>query len=347
MNATAVKDELSRYRDKVGVPAVIGAVTNADELEAIDVVGMRSRDDDTPATVDDAWHIGSCGKSLSALLYARLVESGRAQWGVPIASFFDDLTGLHPGWMDSTIDELLRCRAGVRANPTGAEMSDSHSTSLSAVDERSAATERTLSDPPKKHGEFVYSNLGYMVAGAAIDRLAEALFEDVLRTEILDPLGITSAGIGPPPLIRGHHSRLSLPGITAGRGRPAIPGDSKFADNPSLLTPAGRLHLSVPDWAKVLRVFLNNGAPLVSPETIEHLLADPDANGKGRSMSMGWADGATMGVTHGMQGSNTLWAATALLDRVNGRAALCVANDGRTRVLMSQPQLAKQLLDLA
>lgn len=131
-----------------------------------------------------------------------------------------------------------------------------------------------------------------------------------------------------------------------GKGGPADPAGKKPADNPPLLTPAGRLHLSMEDWAKVLRVFLNDGAPLVEPETIDHLLYDPGEGEKGRSMSMGWASGERLGVSHAMQGSNTMWAAAALMDRDRGRTALVATNDGRMPVIVSSAHLAERLFAL-
>ena len=55
-----VSNELEEFRDELDVAAVIGAVTDANGLIALDVVGTRSAADPTLATTDDQWHIGSC-----------------------------------------------------------------------------------------------------------------------------------------------------------------------------------------------------------------------------------------------------------------------------------------------
>jgi CubicO group peptidase (beta-lactamase class C family) len=212
-----------------------------------------------------------------------------------------------------------------------------------AIDQRTEAVAGVLRRAPNKPGRFRYSNLGYVVVGAAIDRLAGMPYEEAMAHWVWEPLGITSAGLGPPPLVRGHRARIQLGPMVGGRGGPALPNDRRPADNPPLLTPAGRWHLSVSDWARFQRVFLNDGAPLLPGESIERLLADP-GSGRGRSMSMGWASGKDLGATHAMQGSNTMWAATALMDREARLTALVVANDGRTRVLSTSAQLAAHLL---
>ena len=170
-----MRDELERFRTKTKVPAVIGAVTDADELLAIDVVGSRSRNNpDDLATIDDQWHIGSCTKAITAVLFARLVEEGLAEWGIPIADLFSDLDGIDPGWANVTIDDLLVCRAGVPANPPSSDMMRLHKWEAPPVEQRSETIHGVLGSAPEKPGDFVYSNLGYIMAGAAIDRLASA-----------------------------------------------------------------------------------------------------------------------------------------------------------------------------
>jgi CubicO group peptidase (beta-lactamase class C family) len=109
------------------------------------------------------------------------------------------------------------------------------------------------------------------------------------------------------------------------------------------MTPAGRLHLTLADWAKFQQLFLNQGHDLLKAATIEHLLAL--SPGKGRGMAMGWAPAGNLGgVSYGMQGSNTYWAATALIDSGFERTAMVVANDGRTRLLHRSAQLAASIL---
>jgi CubicO group peptidase (beta-lactamase class C family) len=166
--------------------------------------------------------------------------------------------------------------------------------------------------------------------------------EDALRICRLEPLGITSAGFGPPPDIWGHKPKLRIGSLVAGRGSPVEPGSLR-SDNPALMTPAGRLHLTLADWAKFQQLFLNHGHGLLKATTIDHLINIPP--GKGRGMAMGWAPTSSLSeASYGMQGSNTLWAATALIDADSERTAMIVANDGRTRLLHRSAQLAASIL---
>lgn len=336
-----MKDRLAAFRDRHRLAAVGAAVLEADRRIDGEVVGVTRRGGADSASISDAWHIGSCAKSLTAALYARLVEKGRAEWGARITDLFPDLAeSVHPGWSVATIDELLTCRSGLPSNPTRAAMSAAYGDQRPAVEQRTAVARAALTDPPRGHGRFRYSNLGYVLAGAAIDRLTGRPFESLLRSEILDPLGVTTAGFGPPPRLWGHRPRVQIGNLCLGRGDPAGPADIR-SDNPPLLTPAGRLHLSLPDWACVQRLFLD-GAGLLSPASLDHLLRPPS---DGRGMAMGWAASRGFpGIALGMQGSNTAWAATALMSDDRGRMAMVITNDGRTSMLRSTALLAADLI---
>jgi D-alanyl-D-alanine carboxypeptidase len=335
---------LEDFRDRCHVPAVGGGVVTRDGDLTLDVVGSRKRGDPAPAGIDDQWHIGSCAKAITAVLYARLVERGDAAWGVPIRDFFRDLSGqLGEGWSEPTVDEVLVCRSGMRANLGLGEMLAGWKDTSPVTEQRTRAVVSALSRPPKGRGAFRYSNLGYIVIGAAIDRITGMPFEEALRLHVLEPLGITSVGFGAPPHIWGHKPRLRLGRLVAGRASPMDPANPR-SDNPAVMTPAGRLHLTLADWAKFQRVFLNQGRPLLQPATVEHLLAVPPA--KRPTMAMGWAAARGRGLSYGMQGSNTMWAATALVDVDYERTAMVVVNEGRTRVLFRSAQLAVSMLQM-
>ena len=96
--------ELSAFRDRYGVPAVGSALITPDGAVEMDLIGGRVGR--PPVGAGDAWHIGSCGKAMTAALYARLVERGEAEWGVPVTGLFADL-GADPGWRAVTVDDLF------------------------------------------------------------------------------------------------------------------------------------------------------------------------------------------------------------------------------------------------
>jgi D-alanyl-D-alanine carboxypeptidase len=295
----------------------------------------------------DRWHIGSCGKSITASLYARLVKRGDAEWSARLPDLFPDLAGeIAPGWSAVTIDDVFVSQAGLPANLSRAQMRAAWQDSRPLEEQRTEVAAVALARPPRRPGRFLYSNLGYIAIGAAIERITNISFESALETHVLEPLGISSAGFGPPPLLWGHGGRMLQLGplglIDVGRTGPADP-ERVRSDNPAVLSPAGRLHVALADWAKFQRVFLTGGDGFLRPETVERLLTP--AAGRGHRQALGWAPAAGLGdASFGQQGSNTYWVATALIDRARERTAMVVCNEGRARLLKQTPGLALRFL---
>ena len=335
---------LTDFQNKYQTPAVGAALIIVRGGTDIAVVGTRTRDKEGPVTIEDQWHIGSCGKAITAALYARLVERGDTEWGMPLAVLFADFTGqIDPAWKERTIDELLVCRAGMRANLTRFEMRASWQSAAPLPEQRTNVSMAALAETPGRRGRFVYSNLGYIVAGAAIERITGVSFEDALRIHIFQPLGITSEGFGPPPHIWGHKPWLRIGPLAIGKGAPGDPADL-YSDNPPVMNSAGCLHLTLADWGRFHRAFLISGGDLLQARSIEHLLKVPD--GRGVPMAMGWVRVTGLAnVSYGMQGSNSLWSAVGLVNSARTRTALVVCNDGRSRVLQGTVALAASLLD--
>ena len=257
----------------------------------------------------DAWHIGSCGKSMTAALYARLVERGEAEWGAPIPALFPELA-IDPGWSAVTIDDALAGAAGFQSDLGRDAMAAAYDDARPLPLQRAVAAAAALARAPRRSRRSRDSNLGYLVIGAAIERITGAPYEQALTAHVLQPLGIASGGFGAPPSIRGHRART-----------PAPPDDPR-ADDPPLMGPAGRLHLALADWARFQQVFLTEGGGFLEAATVERLHA----------------------AARSQQGSNTFWVATALVDRDRRRAALVVCNDGKRRLLAGTAKLAARLL---
>jgi CubicO group peptidase (beta-lactamase class C family) len=342
-----LSSHLAEFRSKHSVPAIGAAIVRRDGRVELDVVGVRVRGGDEPVEVDDRWHIGSCGKSITAALYARLVERGDARWGAPLPDLFPDLaTSIDPGWSSITIDDLFVSQAGLPANLSRAEMTAAFRDTRPVREQRTHVAATALARAPRRPGRFLYSNLGYIVIGAAIERITEGPFESALRADVLEPLGIASGGFGPPGEAWGHAGRMVALGplglVDLGRGGPASP-TSVESDNPPVMSPAGRLHLSLADWARLQRVFLDRGDAFLRPETVERLLTP--APGRGYRQAHGWAPAPGLdGISYGQVGSNTFWVAAAVIDASRERNAMVACNDGRARLLRHVPKLAARLL---
>ena len=66
------------------------------------------------AELDDAWHIGSDAKAMTATLAARLVEQGKIRWDTSLAEGLPELAGaMHEAHKPVTLRQLLGHRGGV------------------------------------------------------------------------------------------------------------------------------------------------------------------------------------------------------------------------------------------
>ena len=81
----AITALLEPIRKKHKVPAICAAVLSSKGVIAIGAVGVRRIDTETPVTVNDLWHLGSCTKAMTASMLGRLVEQGAVRWDSTLA----------------------------------------------------------------------------------------------------------------------------------------------------------------------------------------------------------------------------------------------------------------------
>lgn len=320
---------LEPIRQKHRLPALAAAVVTRRGLETQAVTGYRRRDRDVPATTNDLWHLGSNTKAMTALLAGRQVERGRLSWQSTPAEVFPELAAtFHPDFKGVTLRQLLTHRGGLKANLDWGRLARGGS----VVEQRLAAVRQALAAPPEypPGTRALYSNLGYVIAGAMLERVAGASWEDLMRREVFEPLGMRSAGFGGV----GTPGALDQPWGHHAGGRPAR-HNGPGADNPPVLGPAGTVHCTLADWARFVVDFLRGlrGEPgLLQPATYRALVAiEPGDEASGSSYGAGWVvtrrDWAG-GLALNHCGCNTLFFANVWLAPERDFAVLVVANQG-------------------
>jgi CubicO group peptidase (beta-lactamase class C family) len=315
---------LEPLRQKHELPALAAAVVTSRGLESLAATGYRRRDRAVPVTTNDLWHLGSNTKALTATLAGRLVERGLLNWDTRVAEVFPDLAGdFHPDFQPLTLRHLLSHRAGVAANLDWGRLARTGTVSeqrLTALKQGLAA--RPVHPPGSR---CLYSNLGYVMAGALLERVTGRTWEELMRTEVFEPLGMTRAGFGGV----GTPGELDQPWGHRQGGRPA-PANGPEADNPPVLGPAGTVHCPLADWARFVADHLRGlrGQPgLLQPATYRELAT---AVGDGE-YGLGWVvtrrDWAG-GLALNHCGCNTLFFANVWLAPERDFAVLVVANQG-------------------
>ena len=304
-----------------GVPALAGLVAGPDGPLWTGARGVRQAGGTEAVTVDDLWHLGSNTKAMTAALYGRLVDQGRAAWRANLSALLPDVT-MDPAWRDVAIETVMGHAAGLSDDTAMGRMwlMTARADPRDMPQQRRALIEAMLAGPPAgTPGTFAYGNANYVLLGAVIERITGRAWEDAMRAEVFLPLGITTGGFGAPAgrQPQGHRGGMPLDA--------ADPG----SDNPMGMGPAGTVHMSLPDYARFLGVFLNDGAGWITPATLAALTT---AMGSGRPAYGGgwfvvddqpWARGPAL--TH--DGSNTMWYASTWVAPGLGRAFVAVSND--------------------
>ena len=304
-------------------PALAAGIVTREGLGWAGVRGVRRAGHEAAATLEDRWHLGSNTKAMTAAVFGRLVEQGRARWDMPLAEALPGVT-IDPAWATTTPDDLMRHRAGL----LDAGLLDQAWLLAAHADQRppeqrAAFAARALGAPPAGPvGPFAYGNGNYMVVGAMIEALTGQSWEQVMADELFAPLGLASAGFGAP---RGEAPWGHRGGVGV--------DPTGFADNPPALGPAGTAHMSLADYARFVAAMMGGAPDWLTDETRRHLLTP--AAGSPPAYAAGWGVGtapwAGVGgpgptITH--NGSNTMWFATVLAAPERGIGLITLSNDG-------------------
>ena len=340
----AVKDLsaiLEPIRTKHGLPALGAAIVTGKGLEAIGVVGVRKAGTDSAATAEDQWHLGSDTKAMTAFLIAALIEEGKLKWETTVGETFPEIAAgaASPEFGKITIRQLLAHRSGLPANAPWGMIPRTQAIReqrLAAV--KAASLNKLVTGGG---GNFLYSNLGYVVAGAMAEQATGDTWEELMKTMVFGPLGMTSAGFGGV----GTPGQVDQPWGHGADGQP-VKNSGPDADNPPVLGPAGRVHCTLADWARFIADILRGARgekALLNPAFYEMLQTPPF----GGNYALGWIVterdwGGGKVLTH--SGSNTMNLAVAWVAPLEDFAVLVVTNQPPPAAVKACDEAASALI---
>ncbi len=320
---TAALDELRACiagrsaRDEFSGTMLVGERGRVLWQEAFGHADAGGRIANTPET---RFNVASMGKMFTAVAIGQLADAGRLRFDDPIARH---LPGLPPEIGAITIDQLLTHRSGLRDyfRPDNRTAIQSART---AADLLPIALADGLAFAPGS--AFAYSNSGYVVLGAIVERLSGLSYPDYLQQRIFAPAGMAATSLDG-TLARAAAMTRRGPGGAGAEGppRPAPQIGSAWG------SPAGGAVSTVGDllrFAEALRHHL-----LTRPETTElmwraHLVPPAEAGGEGQA-SYGYGfnrldlDGTRL-VGHG--GGSIGINAHLEIDPERGRVVVVLAN---------------------
>jgi CubicO group peptidase (beta-lactamase class C family) len=237
--------------------------------------------DVTPSTLFD---IASVTKAVATTTMAMMLyERGLLELETPVI-------GIVPEFMANDCEEFDPRRADVTFR-----MLLAHSSGLPAYEklflkEHSreemlrAAFTTSLSTTPGTHAE--YSDIGFIVLGAALERIAGESLDLFCQREIFGPLAMINTTFNPPAVARGQ-----IPPTADDRTfrKRIIQGEVQDENASVLGGVAGHAGLfsTAEDLARFARVMLHAGHPILRPETVA-LFTRREAAPLGTSHALGW-----------------------------------------------------------
>ena len=321
-SAPSLDTQLEPIRAKHKLPGLVAAIVEGDEVISVGATGLRKVGALEPITIDDKLHLGSCTKAMTATVLARLIERKQLAWDSTLSQIFPDLAPkFDAAYHDVTLEQLLQHRAGLPANAAWASLGAGTNN-----EQRVRLIKLVLGKPPElpPGAKFSYSNVGYVIAAAMGERVTKRSWEQLIKTELFDPLGMTSAGFGPP----GSKGKVDEPWGHLGPIAVVTPVQG---DNPPSLGPAGRVHCTIGDWGKFVSLHLRGArgeeTKYLTTETFERLHRPPPDGEYAAGWIIDqrkWAGGTVF--THA--GSNTMWYCVVWAAPKKNFAVLSVTNFG-------------------
>lgn len=328
---------LEQLRQSSGSPALGAAAQRRGGQTLAWATGLRRVGAVDKVGLEDRWHLGSITKSMTATLLGRLVEAGQLRWDDTLAALLSDTApDMRPEYRAVTLRHLASHRSGLPGNIPVEQLAQFSRENPDPREERIAFARLALAMPPRGPAGAIYeySNSGYVVLGAVVERRLGKTWEAAIRERLFAPLRLSSAGFGAPDTV----GAAQPSGHAAGPDGVlrAFAATGPVSDNPAVLGPAGRVHTTLQDLVTYLAAHRDQ-TPLLTPETWRTLHTPPF----GGDYAMGWMVRPNGMLWH--NGSNTLWYAMAAFHPGQGVASAAAANDGR--IALASPAVERAVQD--
>ena len=243
------------------VPGAVAAVVVGDEVI---LRGWGSVDLETgiAAGPDNVrFEIGSISKLFTWTLVMMLVEEGRLDLQADVAGYLREAAV--PGTEPLTLVHLMSHRPGYE------ESYALFDPAVGALPRPQALAASAPAQVFPRGQVTAYSNWGVALAGQIVEDVAGALYDEVLQTRILDPLGMTNTTYSEatrrpdqPPLSRSYRVQGGI-------------NHSAFRIDIGSFGPAGSIASTAADMARFLRFLMGDGSldgvRLLAPETMARM----------------------------------------------------------------------------
>ncbi len=259
-------------------PAAATAITHRGRLVALKGLGRFTYERISPTVqADTIFDLASVSKVVATTTMAMLLyERGQLDLEAALAGVVPEFKGADPRRLDVTIRMLLAHSSGLPAYEQLFLRAPSREDLL-----RAAAQVPLMADPGSR---AVYSDIGFILLGHALERIADEPLDSFCRREVFGPLAMAQTTYCPP-----QEWRHRIPPTEEDRTfrRRAIQGEVQDENASVLGGVAGHAGVFAPaeDVARFAACMLAGGAPILRPDTVE-LFTKRD--NRTTSRALGW-----------------------------------------------------------
>lgn len=269
---------------KYDVPSASVAVLQGGEVVTA-AAGLLNRETGVEATTDSIYQIGSVSKVYTAALVARFVERGELDLDVPVRTYLPEFAVAdEEASATVTLRHLLTHSSGI----DGDHFEDTGRGD--DVLEKYVASCTGLAQQFPVGATMSYCNAGFGIIGRVLEKVSGKVWDQVLREELFEPLGLTSSMTLPEEVLRyraacGHIGEPGSVQLTPQWGIPRSSG------------PAGLICSTPEDVVKYAQVFLSKGRTADGEEwlqestvasMLEPQVVVPDRFTLGKHWGVGW-----------------------------------------------------------
>ena len=271
---------LTRAIEEHAFPAASVAITQHGKLIAHKGLGRFTYEAKSPAvTSETIFDLASVSKVVATTSMAMILyERGLLDLEMPVAAILPEFAGNDSRRNSITVHMLLAHSSGLPAYERLFLRAPTHDELLSA-----ALSTPLVADPGST---AAYSDIGFIILGSALERIADEPLDRFCQREVFGPLGMSRTTFNPPepwraaiaPTADDHSFRHRL-----------IQGEVQDENASVLGGVAGHagVFATAADVARFASAMLRGGNPLVRQETVE-LFTRRDPSPPGTSRALGW-----------------------------------------------------------
>ena len=271
---TSVRDnlikEITRGMKNHKVTGLSVALQDGGEIVWAEGLGYSDKEQKISATPETLYKAGSISKVFTATATMQLVEQGLVDINAPIQTYIPELKPKYHFAVDKaiTLRQIMTHRSGLSGDLI-AGMFNEHPKRFDTVIDYI----NSVHAPYAPGTISAYSNIATDLQGVVIERVSGEKFEHYIKKNILTPLNM-------------HESTFDDAQVNQTLMSRAYKRNKENKEYPLRDLPAGNLYTNVIELSRFANMVIENGAPVLKPESLSEMLSEQEADNELYDMGM-------------------------------------------------------------